>query len=69
MRYVATITVYTYGDSPEEALKDAEMQCALLNRQYDNNASVDKLHLQPFGTTISDEIDINKISTEDVEVF
>jgi hypothetical protein len=60
-RYVSTITLYTYGDTPDEALQEGQMICAEINNKYDSRASVEKLHLQPFGTMQSKEININNL--------
>ena len=68
-RYVATITIYTYGETPEEALKQAEIQCGILKNHSDNHARIEKFHYQPFGTLILEELDIYKLNNEDVEVF
>mgnify|MGYP000191610919 CR=1 FL=1 len=68
-RYVATITLYTYGDSDKEALKEAEIICENLRKHYDNLASIEAFHSQPFGTMNSRKIDFKKLNTEDVEYF
>ena len=39
-----------------------------MKKHSDNNASVESLHRQPFGTISSEEIELHKLNTEDVEV-
>ena len=63
IRYVSTITVYTYGDTPEEAFNEAQSICEEINHKYDGQAKVEKLHAQPFGTLVSKEININNLKS------
>lgn len=63
-RHVATVTFYTYGDTPEEAFIGADIICSNLRRHYDNDAVVEKFHKQPFGTMISEEIDFKKLELD-----
>lgn len=60
-RYVATVTFYTYGEDATEGLQEALDVCAEINDKHDAQASVEKLHRQPFGTLASEEIDVNEI--------
>ena len=61
-RYVATITTYVYGETKEEAFLQAESQCHLIKDKFDCHASVEKFHKQPFGTMISEKLDIESIA-------
>ena len=56
MRYVATITVYVLADSDEEAHVQADLLAEEIRYSEDNNARVEAIHEQPFGTTENREV-------------
>ncbi len=56
MRAVATITVYVYGDSEKELIEQAKKLANELKNKYDNQAEVEKLERQEFGTLNTKEI-------------
>lgn len=56
MRAVATITVYVYGDTEKELIEQAKKLADELKNKYDNQAEVEKLERQEFGTLNTKEI-------------
>lgn len=62
-RYVATVTFYVYGETPQKAFFEADLINLSIKNQNDNNSKIEKFHLQRFGTLTSTEIDINELKS------
>lgn len=60
-RFIATITVYVYGDE-KEAFKRAQRICEELNEKFgDTSADVEHFHENDYGQLASREIDIETL--------
>jgi predicted translin family RNA/ssDNA-binding protein len=56
-RAIATITVYVYGETEQEQFDNAKQIAQKINREC--NATVEKLHSAPFGSTWHEIKEIN----------
>lgn len=56
-RFVATITVYCYGNK-ETAYNEAQGMVRELNKKHDCCANIEQMHRQPFGSFGSEKIEI-----------
>lgn len=61
-RYVATLTIYVYGDTDQDALNKSQNICEGLKDKYDNHADTEQLHLQPHARLGGTKIDLSELN-------
>ena len=58
-RHITTITVYTYGETPQESFEEGLKMCKMLNEKFDCHADVEKMEASQFGKLETSPIDIS----------
>lgn len=62
-RAISTITVYVYGDTPQQQFDESKKMIDLLNDKFDCQASIEQMHTAPFGKIgASEKININNLN-------
>lgn len=59
-RHIATITIYSYGETSEEAFQEAQSICDEINKKHDSDASIESFEKHEFGKLRGFPMDISK---------
>lgn len=63
-RYIATVTFYVQDKNEKKAFIQARRIAKKIDTKFGGECELEKLQMQPFGTMVLEDIDINQLKLE-----